>query len=104
MGKIVSSAMNGCDAMRSCGRILFLLAGIAALKGAALSVELTPSIPAPAHVGTVVTWSASPSDSTASIWYRFRAAHAGSDLHMIRDYSPLSSLDWTASQRDGVYD
>ena len=90
--------------MRSCCRFLFLLASIAALKGAALSVVLTPSIPAPAPVGTVVTWSAHPSDATASIWYRFRAARAGSDLHVIRDYSPLSSLDWTASQHEGVYD
>ena len=90
--------------MRSCCRFLFLLASFAGLKGAALSVVLTPSIPAPAPVGTVVTWSASPSDATASIWYRFRAARAGSDLHVIRDYSPLSSLDWTASQHEGLYD
>ena len=90
--------------MRTCCRFVFLLASIAGLKCAALSVVLTPSIPAPAPVGTVVTWNAYPSGATASIWYRFRAARAGSDLHVIRDYSPLSSLDWTASQHEGVYD
>jgi len=90
--------------MRTCCRFVFFLASIAGLKCAALSVVLTPSIPAPASVGTVVTWSAHPSDTTASIWYRFRAARAGSDLHVIRDYSPLTSLDWTASQHEGVYD
>jgi len=89
--------------MRNCCRVLFLLVSIAKLKGAVLSVVLTPSIPAPALVGTVVTWSAHPSDATASIWYRFRAARAGSQLHVIRDYSPLSSLDWTASQHEGFY-
>ncbi len=90
--------------MGNCCRSLFLLASLSGLKCAALSVVLTPSIPAPAPVGTVVTWSAHPSDATASIWYRFRAARAGSDLHVIRDYSPLNSLDWTASQHEGVYD
>ena len=89
--------------MGNCCRSLILLASLAGLKGAALSVALTPSIPAPAPVGTVVTWSAYASDATASIWYRFRGARAGSDLHVIRDYSPLSSLDWTASQREGLY-
>lgn len=92
------------SAMRICCRFLSLLASLAGLQGAVLSVVLTPSIPAPAPVGTVVTWSAHPSDATASVWYRFRAARAGSGLHVIRDYSPLSSLDWTASQHEGVYD
>jgi arylsulfate sulfotransferase len=68
-----------------------------------LSVSLTPSIAATVPVGTVVTWSAFSSGPTASTWYRFRGARAGSDLHVIRDYSPLSSLDWTASQYEGVY-
>ncbi len=85
-------------------RPLFLFASIAWLKGAALSVVLTPSLPAPVPVGTLVTWSAQPSDSTAPIWYRFRAAREGSPLHTIRDYSPPSSLEWTASQYEGVYD
>src|SRR5512144_2156976 len=91
------------SAMRICCRFVSLLASLAGLQGAVLSVVLTPSIPAPAPVGTVVTWSAHPSDATASVWYRFRAARAGSKLHMIRDYSPISSLDWTASHHEGVY-
>ncbi len=90
--------------MTNWSRLSFVLAGIAGLKGATFSVVLTPSVPAPVSVGTVVTWSAEPSDSTSSISYRFRAARAGSDLHVIRDYSPLSSLAWTASQYEGIYD
>lgn len=88
--------------MRNYSGPLFLLP-VAWLKGAALSVVLTPSIPAPVPLGTVVTWSAQPSDPTASIWYRFRAARDGAELHVIRDYSSLSSLEWTASQYEGVY-
>lgn len=84
-------------------RPLFLFASIAWLKGAAFSVVLTPSVPAPVPVGTRVTWNAQPSDSTVSVWYRFRAARAGSPLHVIRDFSPQSSLQWAAGQYEGVY-
>lgn len=89
--------------MRNFCRFPLLFAGIALLKGAGLSVVLTPSIPAPVPVGTVVTWSGQASGASGSVWYRFRAARAGSELHVIRDYSPPNSLDWTASQFEGVY-
>ena len=83
--------------------LVLALTGLAILKGASLSVTLTPSLPAPAPVGTLVTWSAFPSDPTATVWYRFRAARAGEGLHVIRDYSPLNTLAWTASRYEGVY-
>jgi len=70
----------------------------------ALSVSLSPSIPSPAPVGTIVTWTASvPNSGSATLWYRFRASAAGSDLKMVRDYGPQSSLEWTVSDHEGTY-
>ncbi len=80
-----------------------MFAVMAGLKGAPLSVTLTPSISA-AQVGTVVTWTARPSDPTAPIRYRFRTARAGDQLHVVRDYGPANTLDWTASQYEGTYE
>lgn len=51
-----------------------------------------------------MTWTASASGSSDPIWYRFRAARAGEDLHIIRDFSPPNTLDWTASQYEGTYE
>ena len=95
--------------MQSSYRALFLtnllsVVGAGALNGAGLSVALTPSIPAPALVGQIVTWSAQASGSTGVVWYRFRAARAGAALHVIRDFSPPDTLDWTASEHEGVYE
>lgn len=73
-------------------------------QASAISVSLNPSIPSPAPVGTIVTWTASvPNAGTASIWYRFRAAAAGATLQMVRDYGPEYSLDWTVSDHEGTY-
>jgi arylsulfate sulfotransferase len=82
-----------------------LLAGLVAPGQAlAMNVSLTPSIPSPAPVGTIVTWTASvPSSGTATLWYRFRIGAVGADLQMVRDYGPQSSLDWTVSDHEGAF-
>lgn len=80
------------------------LAGIAQLHAAALSVNLVPSLPAPVPVGKVVTWTAQVSGSTSAVWYRFRSARAGWDLQVVRDFSPSNTLDWAASESEGVYE
>jgi arylsulfate sulfotransferase len=85
--------------------VALMLAGFATLNNAfALSVLLKPSTPSPATVGTIVTWTASvPNSGSARLWYRFRAGSIGSELRMVRDYGPESSLDWTVSDHDGTY-
>lgn len=84
---------------------LFLAAGAAANPVAAMTVFLDPSIPPPSPVGTIVTWNAGvPDASQGTLWYRFRARGAGTDFRMIRDYGPISSLDWTASDHEGDYE
>ncbi len=82
---------------------LLMLTGIIHLQAAGLSVSLAPSIPAPVPVGKVVTWTAQAS-STSTVWYRFRSARAGWDLQVVRDFSPPNTLDWTASENEGVYE
>jgi arylsulfate sulfotransferase len=82
-----------------------LLAGFAISDQAlAMSVSLNPSVPSPAPLGTIVTWTASvPNSGSATLWYRFRAGAAGADLQMVRDYGPESSLDWTESETEGTF-
>ncbi|MBZ5674593.1 MAG: aryl-sulfate sulfotransferase [Acidobacteriia bacterium] len=88
----------------------FLRVGIAgfaltAISSAQMSVTLTPSLPSPAPVATMITWNASVPDSPAgTIWYRFRVREGGGDYTVIRDYGPLASLDWTAADHEGLYE
>jgi len=66
---------------------------------------LTPSLPSPATVGTSVTWTGSVSDAAdGAIWYRFRARHLGQGYQMIRDFSPQTTLDWTAVDHEGWFE
>lgn len=72
---------------------------------AAMSATLNPSIPPPAPVGTIVTWQASVSDaSPGTLWYRFRTRAIGTNFRVVRDYGPVDSLDWTASDHEGDYE
>src|ERR1022692_238071 len=83
------------------------IAGLAltAVSSAAITVTLTPSLPSPAPVATMITWNAAATDSASgTIWYRFRVREVGGDYAMIRDYGPLASLDWTASDHEGLYE
>ncbi|HLJ17289.1 MAG TPA: aryl-sulfate sulfotransferase [Bryobacteraceae bacterium] len=78
--------------------------GIATSLNAAIVVTLTPSTPSPASVGMIVTWNAAAGDdSPGTLWYRFRSREAGGSYRVIRDYGPLNSLGWTASDHEGTY-
>ena len=53
----------------------------------------------------MITWSASVSNaSNGTIWYRFRVRELGGSYQLIRDYGPLTSLDWTAADHEGLYE
>src|ERR1700730_8794967 len=88
----------------------FLFAGFAGLASAALcsaavTVTLTPSLPSPSPVGTMITWDASASHaSSGTMWYRFRVRELGGNYKIIRDYGPLASLDWTATEYEGLFE
>lgn len=69
-----------------------------------MSVVVSPSAPSPAPVGTIVTWTATaPDASPGTLWYRFLVACAGEDPRLVRDFGPGNTLDWTASEKEGVY-
>src|SRR5437870_4521140 len=83
---------------------LALLLAAALELPAANVVTLSPSVPSPAPVGLMVTWTADVHDAgTDTLWYRFRTRRAGDDFRIVRDFGPVSALDWTASEREGVY-
>jgi arylsulfate sulfotransferase len=84
---------------------VLLSAGLALCDQAfAMSVTMDPSLASPAPVGTIVTWTATvPNSGSATVWYRFRAGAVGTDLQMIRDYGPQSSLGWTVSEHEGTF-
>src|SRR5579859_1153851 len=83
---------------------LTVLAGVVTGRAQALDVSLTPSVASPSPVGTIVTWTAAASGSSGNLWYRFRARPAGMDFRMVRDFSATETLEWTASQHEGIYE
>jgi arylsulfate sulfotransferase len=86
--------------------ILFLVVGACFNVALAMNLSLSPSIPTPAPVGTLVTWSAtSNSVSAGMLWYRFRVRWSlDADFQVVKDFGPDSSLDWTASDHEGIYE
>ncbi len=89
----------------------------------ALSVSLSTSVTSPAPVGSIVTWTASATGSSAgNVWYRFRMCDVGMGsasrrpplprsvdcaergYSMVRDYGPVNTLDWTIGEHEGNYD
>lgn len=95
--------------IRVCFSAILMVAVLVGLPAAAsasgMVATLTPSQPGPVAVGTVVTWTASVSDAAdGTIWYRFRARHYGQAYQIIRDYSPVTTLDWTARDHEGWFE
>jgi arylsulfate sulfotransferase len=71
----------------------------------AMSVDLSPSIPSPAPVATLVTFTATVYGADpGTLWYRFRSHRYYQDSHLIKDYGPESTLVWTASDHEGYYE
>jgi arylsulfate sulfotransferase len=81
-----------------------LLALTGASLAAAMSVSVTPSVPSPAPVGTVVTFNATATDAGEKLWYRFRVRPQNGDFQTVRDFGPVSALKWTASAHEATLD
>lgn len=89
--------------LRRALRLALILSGGAAGLQAAVGVSLTSNPPGPAPVGTRITWAAQAiGGGSSSLWYRFRVIETDGSVRMIRDYGPLSTLDWT-SLEEGVH-
>src|SRR5262249_18291416 len=66
------------------------------------TVALAPSDDSPL-VGEWVSWTATAVDVGATPVYQFCAAPHGGTFHVVRDFSPANSFDWTPMQ-EGSYD
>jgi len=72
----------------------------------AKALRLKRADPVVAVVSTLVNFTAEPNDSEGEeliLRYRCRARSQGGDYRMMRDYGPLTTLDWTATKREGTY-
>lgn len=78
--------------------------GISGLS--AMDLALRSSINSPGMVGQVITWTAESSGNSGNMRYRFRARQmdGGAGFHLIRDFSPSDTLDWTSIEREGNYE
>src|SRR5690349_24754896 len=95
------------------------------ILGDGLSVSLSPSSTSSAPVGSLVTWTASTTGFTAgNISFRFRVRDRETNLpvcrnlrtprastacaergfSMLRDYGPVNTIAWTASDNESEYE
>ena len=83
---------------------LLLIAAASFKLHAETAVVLSPSDASPVPVGYVVTWTAEIKEADPDMhWYRFRTRLAGDDFSMVRDFGPGNTLEWTAGDREGLY-
>lgn len=78
----------------------FIVIGQAAASG--MTVAVSASVSSPAPVATPVTFTAVVSGETNNNWYRFSISEGGGPYHIIRDYGPVNTLMWTASDHEGT--
>jgi arylsulfate sulfotransferase len=70
-----------------------------------MTVTVSPSISSPGPVATPVTFTAVVSgEPTNNNWYRFSVSEGSGPYRIIRDYGPVSTLMWTASDHEGTYE
>src|SRR5215475_4413949 len=70
-----------------------------------MTVAVSASVSSPARVATPVIFTAVVSDEpTNNNWYRFSVREGTGSYHIIRDYGPVSTLMWTASDHEGTYE
>src|SRR5581483_10806143 len=79
----------------------------------AMSVSLAPSVPSPAPLGTLVTFTATPSGASGDpVVYRFRTrslrrTRQGSleePFRTVIDYGPSASFNWASIEGEGNYE
>ena len=83
------------------------LLGLALVSTSALatiSVTLSPSPAGPQPVGTVITWTATVSDTAPGTHeYRFTVGPAAGPFQIVRDFNLPNTFAWAFSQTEGTY-
>jgi hypothetical protein len=70
----------------------------------AVSVTINSSLPSPVPLGTTIRFAAVAVGAKGGVWYRYRAREVGKDFHVIKDFSPDNTLDWTTILHEGSYE
>jgi arylsulfate sulfotransferase len=78
-------------------------AGVSLPVEAAMTVSLASSLPGPVPAGTMVRWTATAAGGSDDLWYRFRLRDPEGAFRTIRDFGPITTLDWT-SLDEGAYE
>ena len=82
-----------------------LLLGSITAAFSAVTVQLTPSIPGSAPVGSAILWTATATDTTnssATFAYQFSVAFGGA-TEVRRDYSAANTFAWSPVDQEGSY-
>ena len=88
--------------LRTLGLIGLALLSTSAL--ASISVTLSPSPAGPQPVGTIITWTATVSDTTPGTHeYRFTVGPAAGPFSVVRDFNLANTFPWAFSQTEGTY-
>ena len=82
--------------------LLYFLSGASLFGG--IQIQLTPSPGGPQPVGTVLTWTATVTDTDPGPHdYQFSTALLGFPQQIRRDFSPLNYFTWAPSKVEGTY-
>ena len=91
--------------VRTLGVVILGAVCAAPMMHAAITISsVTPNPQGPQPVGTSVTFFVSASDTdTGDLRYRYRVAPQGGAFAILSDYSPSTTVTWTPSDTNGVY-
>ncbi len=85
-------------------RLLVLWAALCMPVYCQISVSLEPSVPSPAPVGTLITWTAKVAAATPGThWYRFITRGFDQRRRIVKDFGPDPTLEWAPSEHEGLY-
>ncbi len=86
-----------------------LLLGAPLAWGMDVNLNADPGQVAP--LGAPVTFTATASDASSgpdqpspNLWYRFRVRKLGGEYQLVRDYSPVQTLQWAPTKNEGMYE
>ena len=92
------------DRLRTLARSSLLLLVSGAALSATITVQLSPSVPAPQVVGTTISWTASATDTDpGTIDYQFSVAVGSFAFQVVQDYDVSNVFVWNPYLREGKY-
>jgi arylsulfate sulfotransferase len=85
--------------------VLTVAFGTPLSSSATPTVTLSPSLPSPQPVGTVVTWTANATDpDPGTLMYAFNVGPQGGTLALVRDFGPTNVFQSYPALQEGTYE